>query len=255
MIGEFVGYKTAYEGKMSILPISKLPSTGFATVYLYDKSAIDFINKYSAIKGYAATNPVVYSEVFYVDFDDCEEEARNFYKYLVNEGIWFKVYNSGGRSIHFHIRRVEQHSSNLPYSDRKWIESIAPKADMSLYQATRVFRMEGTLHHRTGKKKVLIEEVKGRPLEVPILIKPSYTYESSDTTNYKRVFDDSIIYQSIMGFVAGSREQNIFQVITHLKEYGMSKEFIEEFVRCVNAQCLPEIEEDKLDYLLGYYLG
>ena len=114
-----------------------------------------------SIKGFAATKPVCHSDVVLLDFDDCKDEARKFYTFIKERGYTFRVYDSGNRSIHFHIKRDYIASSLLPKMDKAWVSKYAPKADLSLYSSMHFYRLPNTVHSETGKKKVLIEEVIG----------------------------------------------------------------------------------------------
>jgi len=252
---KYVGCKHIYEAPIKVTTIDKVPDTGFCTVYQYDESLLNYFTKHGCTKGFSKTNPVCYTDKLLVDFDNQLEAARDFFDTLVDMKVGFKVYNSGGRSIHFHIDRVPVASVHLPHSDKKWMEQYASKADMSLYQVGRVFRLEGTIHHDTGKAKVLIQQVEGVPLDSLPIVERELTPYTNGEVDYNKVFDDPIVYQSFMGYGAGERELNMFKLITHLREYGMNRIFIEEFVKCANEKCLPPLDEDRIEYILEYYLS
>lgn len=251
---KYVLYKTIYEAQPKVVTVDKLPLTGFVSTYMYDSGLVKYVTEHGSLRGFSATKPVCYSETLLVDFDDAKEAARDFYRFLRKKGLKFDVYDSGGRSIHFHIKRHPVASESLPYSDKYYIMTHAPKADLTIYQVGRVFRRAGTIHHKTGRKKELLEKVEGNLLETIITEKPS-SFQIKECIDYEGVFNDPWIYCSMMGYSAGERELNIFKLITRLQSLGMSKCFIDEFIRCVNAQSLPPLEEERVDYLLGYYLG
>ncbi len=252
-----VAYKENYDSSTRILTYKMLPKEGgFISTYCYDIELYNYhrLNGCS-VKGFAATKPVCHSDVVLLDFDDCKDEARKFYTFIKERGYTFRVYDSGNRSIHFHIKRDYIASSLLPKMDKAWVSKYAPKADLSLYSSMHFYRLPNTIHSGTGKKKVLIEEVIGNNtvIDYPEISTETFRYEDR-LLSPSDLFNDGFITNSIWGFHNGNRDNNMFKLIKRLSEFG-GREFVEVFVRAVNAQSDPPLDNERIEYMLDYHLG
>ena len=110
----------------------------------------------------------VWCDVVFVDFDDRPEDAVKLEKYLINRQVAHAVCDSGNRSVHFHIPIEPLFGEDVPYSIARWLEQHAPGHDPSFPQSRNgMFRLLGTTHEKTGRKKKMLRTFVGRLLDVP----------------------------------------------------------------------------------------
>ena len=140
--------------------------TGFRSVYGFDESVSDMIEYLGSTAG--LDDFPVYSDVLLVDFDDEWKAADRLAEKLKRWGTGYKRYHSGGRSAHFHIPIRPLKGLDIPHRQKLWMEKHAPRADMSIYNKSSLFRLEGTYHRKyPGECKRLVEEFEGELLEIP----------------------------------------------------------------------------------------
>lgn len=224
---------------------------GHLSIYGYDTSLPNYYEKEKTCDKFSTTFPTAFSEVFYVDFDDKKEEAREFYKFCKSNDFNFKVFDSGNRSIHFHVSRVHIASPFLPYSDKVYAKKNIQGCDTSIYRHGATLRMENTVHTKTDKKKILLEHHKGsNKIEIPIT-EPDLVIREVEQTKTGSIFNEFIILTSTGGLVTGSRNKNMYQIIKKLKEYGKSNEFIIEFCKEVNKISNPPLNDFDLQTLFN----
>jgi hypothetical protein len=218
---------------------------GFRSVYLIDDTGKDWVRSHNGVSGFGASGLPVWGDKLYVEFDDSLEAARELYKRLVKDCIGFKIYESGNRSIHFHINRFIEPSPFAPGSDKVFVQGIAPKADMSLYRHLQPFRIEGTIHAKTGKPKVLLEEVLGGSYTVPT-IESTVPKPAQFTRNLSAVFEDEVVLGlSILGSDKGQRNKRLFDLSLNLRQHGVPQEVAEWWVLTANENNRPP-EQDSL---------
>ena len=177
-----IRHKKERFGKPVLVAEDKLClATGFRSVYGFDKETADRIissRSSAGLKGKA-----VYADVLLIDFDDEYEEADKLRESLVERGIGFSTFNSGNRSIHFHIPHPPVFQPWLPKAHKQWIAANCPKADVSFYHPAGLFRLPLTIHEKTGKLKVEIETHQGEMIELtePVKQKSSFRPVDLDT--------------------------------------------------------------------------
>ncbi len=98
----------------------------------------------------------VYSNLLLVDFDDKPESGHAMAEAL-REYDWVK-FDSGGRSIHLHVRIDEMYGAWVPRVQKAWMKKHFPDADMSIYRTSGIYRLAGTYHENNpGHMKRAIE--------------------------------------------------------------------------------------------------
>ena len=135
---------------------------GFRSVFAYDeatKESIREMNGTSHLRGMP-----VYADTVFVDFDN--SDGSDMINYLVEQGIGFEKWHSGGRSIHLHIPMVPAYGSWVPLSIKKWVQARSPKADITFYHNAGLYRLPGTYHYKyPGQCKTLLLAHPGKLLE------------------------------------------------------------------------------------------
>lgn len=191
----------------------------------------------------------MWSKFLFVDFDDKFEAAKAFKDYLIANSITFTEWDSGNRSIHFHILREVEPSKHLPNTDWLWITEHAPEADRSLYAkgGLHPYRLPGTVHENTGRPKKLLYKHQGKPLHLEIQEeKPIEESQAVDTEGNSSLFIDSRVMRNINGFVEGARYFPTLKLASYLSRQGYTSEFVEQWIREVNKLSYPPLPEDRL---------
>lgn len=148
------------QGKIKLVPIDQLEDKyGFQSVYAYDEATKDRIIAANSTKGLHGCN--LYSDTLFMDFDDCGEDAIKFQNYLILHRISHYMFDSGNRSIHFHIPLENPMIGPHIYLIQKaWVVQHAPSADISFYQPAGMYRLEGTYHVKNpGHCKTCLADV------------------------------------------------------------------------------------------------
>lgn len=231
-----------------------LKQGGFRSAYQVNEEGKRWIEERKTVGGLADSDIPVWSPQLVVDFDDSPDEAEFFRQLLVHDGISFEMYDSGNRSIHFHVDREAEPSADLPYSDRQYIKTVMPKADQSLYSAMHPFRLVGTVHEKTGRAKTLLEKNEGRPLTIPIVKRPDYSGIKQVVPTVS-IFEDALIMGLSRGFREGSRYKHMLVLAYKLKERGESPGFIKGWVKNANMLNSPRLPEERLNRIFRSVLN
>jgi hypothetical protein len=135
-------------------------------VYGYPPSTADVIAKQQNTAKLAGLD--LYSDVLLVDFDDQPAAAAAFEELLVVGGLAFMEFESGNRSVHFHVPIVPMTGPATAHSQKEWIAKNAPLADDTIYKPSGLFRLPGTWHEKNpGHSKLLTKTSTGRRLNIP----------------------------------------------------------------------------------------
>jgi hypothetical protein len=246
-------YKKDYESKAEVILVHELPATGFMSTYLYKKEALEFYDKKNSIKGLGKKKFKCYSPVIYFDFDDEPEAALALEAKLVSNRVKFNTYNSGGRSVHFHVARNSEPSYDLPASDKKFVSDLAPKADDCLYQHGRVFRLAGTLHHATGDPKILLNSYDGSSVNIDIIEVPR-ARNTTVSHEYGILFEDQFVMGCMMGASTGGRNKMLFMLLKNLVDRQLPRDFIETFVKEANKVNRPPLADEEIESMLMHHI-
>lgn len=157
-------------GRPKLVPLAEVGKyTGFRSVFAYPKAVAEKIIQQCGSHG--LRGQPVYADVLLMDFDNVDPSL--FRDWLVQQGIAFERYDSGNRSIHFHIPLQPIQGDWVPQACKQWVEAHSiVQADTSFYHPAGVFRLPGTYHTKNpGRCKELLESVPGKllVLEPPAL--------------------------------------------------------------------------------------
>lgn len=156
----------------------KAADAGYASVYMFDETAALEIRASGSSSGLARFP--VYTDTLTLDLDKGEAQLKRVREAIV--GLEYKVYESGGKGFHVVIALDRMVSgTNVPYSQRQWVEALNVEADLSLYQAGHIISLPGRKHPKTGKRKRLTDSVEGRKLSLPLLDRPQPQFSFQDT--------------------------------------------------------------------------
>lgn len=161
-----------------IAKFEKAPDAGYASVYMFDADSAAAIKDAKSSAGMAQYP--VYSDTLTMDLDQGEAQLALVEKAI--KGLAYSVYNSGGKGFHVVIPLTALVSgTSVPYSQRKWVESLNVDADLSLYQAGHIISLPGRKHPKTGRRKSLLRVVAGNPLTLELCHPPSRVFSLSDS--------------------------------------------------------------------------
>lgn len=146
---------------------------GFRSVYAYPDHVKQAITEQRSTAGLDWAP--VYADQLLVDFDNNDAAAGEFVAYLYDEGYACEVYNSGNRSTHVHVWCEPADGTWVPWSQRCWVAKHAPGADLTFYHQAGQFRLPGTRHAKTGRRKELQHELSGKLLAIDRVDKPLAT--------------------------------------------------------------------------------
>lgn len=169
-----------------MLPIAMIdkfhraPDAGYASVYMFDRdSATQILSSRSSAN--LARFPV-YTDTLILDLDGGDILLAQTLDKL--EGLAYTIYSSGGKGFHV-VLPLEclLEGQNVPYSQRRWVEGMGIRADLSLYQAGHIVSLPGRKHPKTGNYKTLLYRVEGERLNIPLLDPASHSSIAFDTLN------------------------------------------------------------------------
>lgn len=155
--------------------VGELPSSGYTSLYGVTEDTAKALHACGTAAGFKGS---VWASRLWVDIDSYET-ADNVETYLRAIGVNYVAYDSGGKGAHFGILRDTGPSHLLPLQDKAWVTKQIPEADLSIYTHLHLFRLPGTVHEDTGRKKILINSCEGTALVLPPL--PRSIHQPSTT--------------------------------------------------------------------------
>ena len=148
-----------------------LANPGYSTVYAFlEEDALQI--KEAGHSRNLDQYPVAASELT-LDIDNGDAGLTPVVSLLTSLGLKHQIWSSGGKGYHVVIPHELILSKDLPYSHRKVVESWGIETDFSLYQHGRLLSLPNRVHPTTKRRKLLVREVEGQLLQVPIIPKPS----------------------------------------------------------------------------------
>lgn len=151
-------------GPIRLVPLADVGShTGFRSVFCYPTVTVDTIMENKSTS-YLRGLPV-YCDTLLVDFDSCTGERM--IQHLLDNGIGFDKYHSGGRSIHLHVPINPIEGPWVPEACKQWVKNTDRTADVSYYTMSGQFRLPGTFHSKNlGGVKHLLQSYPGSKLTI-----------------------------------------------------------------------------------------
>jgi hypothetical protein len=153
----------------NLIPADALESlVGFRSVFGFDEHTAQIIKQSHSSKGLSAY-PVTTCEIAF-DWDDCKDGAYCCLEQMKQLNVPFKFYFTGNRGYHLHITTELDVGQDIPARHKHFAKSLNVGADLSLYKHSSLLRLPGTIHEKTGKPKMLIEQnLEGSALKIPEL--------------------------------------------------------------------------------------
>lgn len=122
-----------------------------------------------------------------LDFDNGTEQVKQAETQLMEMGLAYDLYSSGGKGFHIYIFHECVWSKHLPYSHYHWVDTnFDLEIDLSIFQHSRLIALPGRVHKSTGQRKQLLKTVTGNLLNLEIVEMPErelMTFEKGEKTD------------------------------------------------------------------------
>lgn len=219
-----------------LVPMSEaFNHTGYMSVYAYSEEVKRWIeDNYSekwkcmgSVVGLVASQQPVYTDRLLVDFDvNPEEDAKKLTADLREIGVQYSVWSSGGRSFHVHIHCVGKEDWRVPNSQlawiRGWADSRGATIDPTVYHGVSLFRLPGTVHSKTGKKKELIDFFEGSMLDYD-LVETAAPGKPPENSTEALV----MLWRLLLTRLGeGGRQFHVYKIVSHAVRLGWGEKQI-----------------------------
>ena len=214
--------------------------TGFRSVFGFDLAEVDGLRAKGTSKGVTTTAKTFYADEIVIDFDN-GEDATALQAVCAEWPYAVTCYASGGKGLHLHIPCDPFSDPQLPAMMAAWVARHLPedwKADQHLYQPAQIFRLIGTVHELTRKKKVLLWEQRGGRADLsnetplPKLIKR--VYKEPDYASDPLQHIGMGLMQWNASAPEGSRTQTLWSLAKRFRTCGLSQDATLELMMLVN---------------------
>lgn len=208
-------------GPIQLLPVDQLEGLqGFRSVYEFDEKTAEMIRARGSTRQLRGTP--VYSDTLFLDFDNQDAAALELENWLLAHECTYTKYNTGNRSIHFHVAIEPMYGPKVPWYQKIWVEKHAPKADLSFYHVAGLFRLEGTFHHKKpGFRKEVSRVIKANKLKIPsnIPILPRGRVQSENVGEFGGlgIFTSLLTWQ----VVEGNRTPHMCKILGAARHAGL----------------------------------
>lgn len=204
----------SFGSQPTFVPGGKVPAQGFSSLYGVTKETAEAIVQAGTTRLFKG---VVWSERLWIDMDSYEA-AEPTERRLVEMGLDFVSYDSGGKGAHFGILRLHPPSHLLPYKDKQWVKENFPNADPSIYTHLHLFRNVGCVHEKTGRKKELVSTQEGAALELPELKESTSYTEVIERRDQESVFECYRVMAECVPQTNGQRHASLVRLAYALRD-------------------------------------
>jgi hypothetical protein len=240
--------RNVYDSRYYFVHRNELPPGGFSSLYFITEVQKEELIK-TGIKGFRGE---IWSPWIWID-EDTEQGALQTERRLIELNVQYDVYTTGNRGRHFCIHRESAPSKWLPYTDKYWVKTISNTADLSIYTGLHLFRLDGTVHEKTGQHKKLLYSVSGDILKLPIVEPPTYVEQEEDNED---VVSSLFINQTIMSLTTaageGGRNKRLVDLAVALKNNGENEAFISRWLYHTNLLFNPPCLQEELDKIVDW---
>jgi hypothetical protein len=149
-------------GKPIMVSVNQLQKLrGFRSVYSFDSDGVQAIREAGNTR--VAKDQTLYTNRLFMDFDDCADAAAEFEQLMLDGDYRYTKWDSGNRSIHFHVCIVPLMGKGIHLFQKYWVAQNAPRADISFYNPAGIYRLPLTPHAKNpGRIKELLHYHPGK---------------------------------------------------------------------------------------------
>lgn len=187
----------------------------------------------------------LYCDSIVIDVDNAPDSVPLVTEVLTKLGVFFAVFTSGSKGHHFHIAITPITSNDAPYSIKSWIKATfgaIPGIDTSMIHAKGLIRLPGTIHHKTGRQKELVEVYDGEDLFIPVVSPPVKESISSTHDLYFAIKRINFFLRNPP--MPGVRHKTLWRLAKGLADAGMQYPHVLHTLLTVN-QSWPDPKPDK----------
>jgi len=151
----------------SIDMLDKLPlKYQFRSVYGYPQKVVDECLLLQSTRSINEYN--LYSDTLFIDIDGSYKEVEQVKIILDKLNASYSVWDTGNRGAHIHVNIVPMSGNNIPYSQLLWMRDnfAGIEFDETIYKPTGQIRLPGAIHAKTGKVKIMTENILGYPINI-----------------------------------------------------------------------------------------
>ena len=210
---------------------------GFRSVFGYPEDTLNHIKRQGNTRD--ISHLPVYCDDLMVDFDDNLEAAERYEHSLLECGIAYEKYDSGNRSIHFHVPVTPCVGSWVPRAAYEYAYKYINGCDVSVYRHTGLFRLQGTWHEKNpGHLKRQTGKAEGGSL----VLKAPQDFASIRVGDDKGTPLEFILAKRID---SGGRRCYVYSIGSVCKKRGVSQQQALEYALEWNLSCAsPPLESE-----------
>lgn len=242
----------SYGDSPNLVHSNEIDGEGFSSLYSVTEETARSIK---AAGTTARFRGVVWGERLWIDFDSYEAGRRAESK-LKELGYDFVVYDSGGRGLHIGVLRDAAPSHVLPYQDKEWVRSTFVEADLSIYTHLHLFRLPGTVHGRTGRRKELLSKQAGKVLVLPPWRAPNesrtdnISYSGDASNSSTSIFESNRVMANTIPTRVGERHPTLLKLSYSLKLEGVPEPIARWWVGETNKMAQEPKSDGELDNIV-----
>ena len=217
-------------GRPRLVPLSDIGNYhGFRSTFAFDADTAQRIDDQGAMRDLRGAS--VYADTLFMDFDG--HQPDEFRAWLMTSGLAWDEYDSGNRSVHFHIPMEPVEGAWVPQAMKAWTKLHAPTADTSFLHPAGQYRLPGTYHAKQpGRRKQLVASGLGVPLvlERPSIM-PPIRLDNEESSR------EQFFAMLLTSKGEGSRRPWLWQAATTGAEAGLSFDEVLEGLLVWNTHC------------------
>jgi hypothetical protein len=222
---------------------------GFRSVYGWPEDAVKYVLDTGRTAGLKYFD--VFSNVLLLDFDNNPEAASSAQRYLLDNKYTHTMWDSGGRSIHFHIKIEPMQGRMVPPSQKAFVSNNFPGADLSFYNASGMYRLPNTAHEKNpGRYKQMIGHCYGKTMLVPTReMTPLFASAKIVEEEDKSGLDSLLTYMMFVCVSEGDgRNNHAFKIAKICRDLGYEIENAMDIVETWSSGCAnPSLEHGEVE--------
>lgn len=216
----------SYGSPPHFLDYKQLPNQGFSSLFAItelDAKAVHETGTAAQFKG------VVWTDTLWIDVDSYET-AGTAESRIKEMGYAYVSYDSGGKGAHFGIHLDVAPSHLLPSACKVWVKAHfgdIDGIDTSIYTHLHPFRLRGSIHERTGRRKEMVSQGEGKALTLSYNpeVAQEYTPDSYSITSDTSIFKVGRVMANTKPFSNGERHAALVRLAYALRDdFGATKE-------------------------------
>jgi hypothetical protein len=193
------------------------PAIRFTTLYNVTEESALRVRGEGTVAGFSGPS---WSERLWLDIDGYDK-AETVELKLKRLGLDYVAYDSGSKGAHFGLLRNHPPSHLLYKKDKRWVLDNFPEADKSIYTPLHLFRLPGSTHEATGRRKEIVSENRtGKSVEFSKETELVHTPYKSSSHVGTSLFLDPRFNTSVKVMENGERHYALVKAAYALKDKG-----------------------------------